>query len=250
MLTKNLLLKKMDLLLTRIKFNPGIIGIFLNPFYFDRKFLYRAMANYAPQMGGRILDVGCGKKPYKHLFKCDEYVGMDVDQTGHSHKNEEIDVYYDGAVFPFPNDSFDNIVCSQVLEHVFKPQSFLTEINRVLKPGGHLLLTIPFMCGEHEQPFDYARYTRFGLSQLFKEQDLTIVSHEILGSGVWVIFQMINFLIYKATMRVRRVWIGNLLATLFLNAPINLMGCIIGWMFPKSQDLYLNSSVFAVKDVK
>ena len=54
-------------------------------------------------------------------------------------------------------------MCNQVLEHVFNPDDFVREIARVLKPGGALLLTVPFVWNEHEQPYDYARYSSFGL---------------------------------------------------------------------------------------
>lgn len=230
-----------------IKFKPGILGVFANPFYISRKHLYRAMWKHAPKMKGRILDVGCGQKPYRGLFQCDEYVGMDIEQSGHAHANEQIDVFYDGKHFPFADEAFDYLVCNQVLEHVFNPHEFMTEMNRVLKKGGGLLMTVPFVWDEHEQPYDYARYTQFGLKHILRQHGFEIQTYEKLGTASEVLFQMANCMVYKSTLRLRRTHISNLLATLVFNAPINIAGSLLGWMFSKKQDLFLDSCVFAQK---
>jgi SAM-dependent methyltransferase len=70
-----------------------------------------------------------------------------------------------------------------VLEHVFNPDDFLNEVNRVLKPSGKLLLTVPFVWDEHEQPYDYARYSSFGLRSLLEKHGFSIVKHEKVGGG-------------------------------------------------------------------
>ena len=67
------------------------------------------------------------------------------------------------------------MLCNQVLEHVFNPDEFLLKINRVLKNDGKLLLTVPFVWDEHEQPFDYARYSSFGLKALIEKMVLKLL---------------------------------------------------------------------------
>ena len=99
--------------LLREQFHPGPLGAFVNPFYFARKGLVDAIAELAPQIGGKVLDVGCGSKPYRELFSATEYVGLDVEQSGHDHRHEDVDVLYDGKTFPFPDGSFDSVVCFQ-----------------------------------------------------------------------------------------------------------------------------------------
>jgi SAM-dependent methyltransferase len=139
-------------------FNPGLIGMFFNPFYFIRKRIYQSIASFAPALEGKLLDFGCGSKAYKSLFTVDEYIGLDVEQSGHSHENEEVDVYYDGKVIPFEDDSFDACFSSEVFEHVFDLEDSLKEIYRVLKPGGKGLFVVPFVWDEHEVPYDFGRY--------------------------------------------------------------------------------------------
>ena len=126
-------------------FNPGLIGIFFNPFYFIRKRIYQSIASSAPALKGKLLDFGCGSKAYRSLFSVDEYIGLDVEQSGHSHENEEVDVYYDGKVIPFEDHTFDACFSSEVFEHVFDLEDSLKEIHRVLKPGGKGLFVVPFV---------------------------------------------------------------------------------------------------------
>ena len=107
-----------------------------------------------------MIDIGCGNKPYKNLFKhCKSYIGLEIE----SENKNSADFTYDGKNFPFEDETFDSAVCSEVLEHVFEPNQFLKEVNRVLKKNGLIILTLPFFWDEHEQPYDYARYTSFGL---------------------------------------------------------------------------------------
>src|SRR5437764_602685 len=140
----------------------------VNPFYFARKGLFDAVGKLAPNVRGKVLDVGCGSKPYRELFTVDSYIGLDTARSGHDHSHSQVDVEYDGEVFPFADAEFDSVVCFQVLEHVFHPEQFLGEIRRVLRPGGKLLLTVPFVWDEHEQPYDFARYSSFGLRHLLE----------------------------------------------------------------------------------
>jgi SAM-dependent methyltransferase len=222
------------------EFNPNIT----HPFYFARKALLDSITELSSEIHGRVLDVGCGQKPYMSLFSCTEYIGMDVEQSGHSHQNEEIDVFYDGKTFPFPDNSFDSIITSQVFEHVFTPDLFVKEIYRVLKPGGTLLLTVPFVWDEHEQPYDFARYSSFGLSHILKENNFTIQSHIKTLPDIRVIFQIFNTYIYKMMFRKR---LSRIIAKLIFIIPNNISGIILNVVLPKNIDLYLDNVVLAKK---
>ncbi|MEN9612901.1 MAG: hypothetical protein RLZZ628_3715 [Bacteroidota bacterium] len=228
-------------------FNPDLLGLFINPFYFARKSLFYNISKVAHHIKGNILDVGCGQKPYKNLFKYSSYIGIEVEQAGHDHTKEDVDFFYDGKHIPFEAGRFDAAITSQVLEHVFTPDLFLTEIHRVLKPNGTLLLTVPFVWDEHEQPFDYARYSSFGLKSLLQNNGFEIITHIKSLNNFNVISQLINIYIFKKTIGLRFNPIANLLATTLFNAWLNLLGSLLGWILPKNDDLYLDNIVIARK---
>ncbi len=221
-------------------FNPRGIGLLVNPFYFARKGLHQHIVALAPLVHGRILDVGCGSKPYRKYFNASEYIGLEIEG-----RNKLADRHYDGQVFPFKDGEFDSVFTSQVLEHVFNPEEFFLEINRVLKGGGLLLLTVPFIWDEHEQPFDYARYSSFGLRHLLESHGFEIVDHKKSMDDIRVVFQMINAYIYKKTItRSARL---NLLLTLILMVPFNLLGEFFAKILPGNNDLYLDNIILARK---
>lgn len=126
---------------------------------------------------GRLLDVGCGNSPFRHLLDpaMTQYQGVDVEVArAFGYQNPDT-VYYDGHVLPFPDASFDAVLCTEVLEHIPDPTETIREIHRVLKPGGRLILTLPWSARFHYQPFDYHRYTPSTLATLFAAfQDVTV----------------------------------------------------------------------------
>jgi SAM-dependent methyltransferase len=224
-------------------FNPGSLGLFVNPFYFARKGLHRHIVALARSVHGKMLDVGCGSKPYQKHFDVTEYIGLEIEG-----QNKRAERYYDGKIFPFSDDEFDGILISQVLEHVFSPDKFLAEVNRVLKDGGALLVTVPFVWDEHEQPFDYARYSSFGLCHLLESHGFEIIEKRKSMEDIRVIFQMINAYLYKTT-RTRSARL-NMLVTLVLMAPFNLLGEVLARILPSNRDLYLDNIVLARKRKK
>lgn len=120
---------------------------------------------------GRLLDVGCGNSPFRHLLdpQTTTYQGLDVAVAAEfGYTNPDV-LYYDGSAMPFPDASFDTVLCTEVLEHVPDPAVLINEILRVLKPGGHLVLTIPWSARFHYQPHDYHRYTPSMLTRLFAD---------------------------------------------------------------------------------
>jgi len=92
-------------------FRPGIIGFFINPFFLGRSAMYINVKKYSRFISGKTLDVGSGSKPYIKLFNnVTTYIGMDIEQSGHKHQREYIDVFYDGETFPFEESTFDSLV--------------------------------------------------------------------------------------------------------------------------------------------
>lgn len=224
------------------QFDPGFLGLFVNPFFLARRRLRASMRSLAGNLSGRLLDVGCGTKPYRALFEVTEYVGLDIDSET-TRRLAVADVLYDGTRFPFGDGRFDAILCNQVLEHVFNPDSFVDEIRRVLSPGGRLLLTVPFVWDEHEQPWDYARYSSFGLRALLERHGFKVLCQEKLLADASMLFQLLNAYLFKITRS--RSALLNLLLTPVLMAPVSALGLVAGLLLPRNPDLFLDHVVIA-----
>jgi SAM-dependent methyltransferase len=137
---------------------------------------------------GKLLDLGCGHVPLYSAYKeiIDENICIDWAES--LHQNEFLDVIHDlTKPLPLDSESFDTVVCSDVLEHIPTPAAAIQEISRVLKPGGVLLLNVPFMYWVHEAPYDFHRYTEFALKRLCEISDLDVIQLNPVGGPVDVI---------------------------------------------------------------
>jgi len=229
-----------------LAFYPGILGVFINPFYFARKGLAKNIGELAGKITGKTLDIGCGSKPYADLYKSTEYIGLEIDSPEARAKRGGADHFYDGETFPFPDETFDSVVTNQVFEHVFNPEVFLKEVHRILKPEGTMLMTVPFVWDEHEQPWDFARYSSFGIRAILEKNGFLIVEQRKSIDDIRVIFQLLNAYIYKKTVT-KNEWI-NLFITLALNAPVNIIGELCNVIFPRNSDLYLDNILLVNKN--
>jgi SAM-dependent methyltransferase len=138
-------------------------------------------------INGIVYDLGCGNKPYKNLIcsKAENYVGVDWGNTYHNH---EMDIQADlNKELPIEDEVADTVVSFQVLEHLSEPKVFLRESRRILKKNGNVLITVPFQWHVHEAPYDYFRYTPFGLKYLLSEAGYNSIEIKSNG-GFWVTF--------------------------------------------------------------
>ncbi len=106
-----------------------------------------------------------------------------------------------------------------------------------------MLMTVPFIWDEHEQPWDYARYSSYGLKKILEKHIFSIIRQRKSVNNFSVIFQLINAWVYKK-LSLKNKYI-NYLLLLFLIFPINLMGIISAIIFPVNEDLYLDNIVLA-----
>jgi SAM-dependent methyltransferase len=123
----------------------------------------------AAEARGRLLDVGCGGRPYQPLLPAGvRDVGVDAAPAA----GTRADAWAQAGALPFADGAFDTVLCTQVLEHLPDPPAALAEMARVLAPGGRLILSAPQTFHLHEEPHDYWRFTRFGLAQLCRAAGL------------------------------------------------------------------------------
>lgn len=226
-------------------FQPSLLAVFFNPFFFIRRGLFLNIKELAPSLKGKLLDFGCGRKPYENLFSVQEYIGMDMESTGHEHKHSKIDVFYNGRIIPFEQETFDSVFCSEVFEHVFNLDEVLQEINRVMKKGGQILITVPFCWNEHEIPYDFARYSSFGIKYILENSGFEVIKSKKSGNFARVIWQLWAVYFY-ALFNTNSKMLNYFLRMLFI-VPVNVSGLILLNLFPKNKSLYFNNIVLAKK---
>jgi SAM-dependent methyltransferase len=147
------------------------------------------------------LDLGCKDSPYSHLFP--NRVGFDVEA------GKGVDVVGDAHSLPFPENKFDAILCTEVLEHLHTPEKAIAEMKRVLKPGGQLVLTTRFIFPLHDTPCDYYRFTKYGLRHLFKGWEISELHEETDTMGaVGILFERMIFQTASKAKFFKLVWLA------------------------------------------
>lgn len=212
--------------------------------YIARKPIEKAMRKFASnfKQDQKILDIGCGKKPYAKFFSC-QYVGLDP------FEEVDPDIMANAWKIPVPDNSFDGVVLNQSLEHIEKTAETVCEIKRVLKPGGIAIITAPQTMKVHSIPMplqdcpfaadldlerlkmnfwnnDFYRFTKFGLIILFR--DFEIISLKESNGYFGTIFQLINY--FFSSFKIK-----------FLAIPIyllnNILGCGLDYAFGRLSKL-------------
>jgi SAM-dependent methyltransferase len=153
--------------------------------YFISEDIKEAIGLYA---SGDLLDIGCGNKPYAPLFagRVKNYTGCDIVQSS----NNVVDTLCPADQLNFENEAFDTAFCTQVMEHVSDHLAVAKEAYRVLKKGGYGIFTVPFSWELHEEPYDFFRFTKYGLNDLFQKAGFQIVRIKSNGGKWAAIFQL------------------------------------------------------------
>lgn len=147
-----------------------------HPDWLSVKDLHPALRRHLSTLTGRVLDVGCGQKPYTPwMTSAQEVIGVDVSPTTAA----DVIITPD-QTWPFEDGSFDAVFSSQAYEHIRDIEHVNSEVLRVLKSGGLFVLSVPFYHNEHGVPEDYRRWTRYGLARDF-ERDYEVLGVEALG---------------------------------------------------------------------
>ncbi|MFN8439601.1 MAG: methyltransferase domain-containing protein [Caldilineaceae bacterium] len=141
-----------------------------------------------------VLDAGSGEGRFKPFFTHTHYIGVDLAIGDATWDYSALDAINTLEWLPFADNVFDAAVCTQVLEHLAEPEKVLREIQRVLKPGGILLLVAPQSWHEHQIPHDYFRYTSYGLRYLLGKTGYQVETMKPLGGYFWYLsFQLQQF---------------------------------------------------------
>jgi SAM-dependent methyltransferase len=154
-------------------------------------FVKEASRSIAP--GSWVLDAGAGQGRFKPDFVHTRYVGVDLAVGDPSWDYSNLDAICDLRNLPFPSEMFNAILCIQVLEHIQDPLEVLREFKRVLQPNGLLFLSVPQSWPKHQKPFDFYRYTSFGLHYLLEKAGFNVCSIRPIGGYFWFLsFQLQN----------------------------------------------------------
>ena len=136
------------------------------------------LEKYAKYYKGDLYDLGCGEAPYKDYFLqyADRYIGIDWSNTLH---NSKADIVSDlNKKIDLKDEVADTLVSISVMEHLCEPQIFLNEAYRILKNDGYMILQVPWQWWVHEAPYDFYRYTPYGLKYLFEKAGFKEVAVE------------------------------------------------------------------------
>jgi SAM-dependent methyltransferase len=186
--------------------------------YQMRKNLHYSMEKNSHVFYGKVLDLGCGVMPYKKIIlqnsRVSEYIGLDLENTIY-YSHIKPDLVWNGELIPLEDNSVECVIATEVLEHCFEPEKLLNEIYRVLKPGGLIYCTVPFVWHLHEVPYDAFRYTPFSLTKKLKDANFNKITITSLGGwdsalsqllGLWITFRPMKRV--QKSILLRLIWLA------------------------------------------
>ncbi len=187
----------------------------LDTFYI-RSAIFKALTESLAVFNGDLLDVGCGKMPYKsYIIKhsdVSQYTGLDIETAINYDDNIKPDVTWDGVSMPFADSRFNCAFATEVLEHCPNPEVVMKEVFRVLKNEGVFFFTVPFLWNLHETPHDEYRYTPFSLKRHLENSGFSDIRIKATGGWHASMAQMLGLWVRRSPMSVsQRKWLSGLL---------------------------------------
>lgn len=241
------MIKKFKQFISKKSHHPGLIGFFTNPFYYSRKGILDEIKRNVPDKSDIVLDLGCGKKPYFDLFQTSTYIGLDTPLSGHSHMDEPIDVLFDGKSIPIKNNTIDTVLMIEVLEHVKDTNRLLSDVNRIITYEGRLILTVPFIWEEHEIPYDFYRFTSFGIANKLSNNGFTIQYMTKIIPDFRVLTLLMNcFLRTVFIQKINNIIIRTTFS-IFIYSLVNILGLVGYYILPKNGCMFFGTFVIAKK---
>jgi SAM-dependent methyltransferase len=200
----------------------------------------RAIQGYAK---GHLVDLGCGKAPLYGIYSRFVSEVTCVDWPNSLHGSVHVDYFMDlGEPFPLPNEAFDTILITDVIEHIWNFKTTWTEMARILKPGGHIILGVPFFYWLHEEPHDYFRWSPYALRQACKENGLEVVELKAYGGALDILADnFVKLLAGRSVLAARLA--NNLLWRALAGGPLRRRSDATGSKFPLGFTLVVTKPV-------
>lgn len=173
---------------------------FIHPQFTVIKFQKEAIKEAKKYAKGKLIDIGCGRMPYRRDLEplVESYTGVDHPKISKLYKSGlRPEVLADAKKLPFNSNSFDTALLIQVLEHIDGPEEVIKEAARVLKPSGVLIISVPFFYPLHDMPYDFGRYTSSALKSFIDQASLRLIKIEQQGSFIEFFPQMLNTFLIK-----------------------------------------------------
>jgi ubiquinone/menaquinone biosynthesis C-methylase UbiE len=210
------------------RFTDTLGKTIFHPQYFLKNYEYQAVVELKKRARGVFADIGCGRQPYKKelVGKVKKYIGIDHPITSQKYKyGESPDLFADATDIPLPDNYCDCVSMISVLEHLPNPEQALNEAARIMKQNSDLILIAPQNYPLHDLPYDFFRYTRFGLKALLNKTGFKIIKIKPLGNYPVFAGQMFNIFILK---KIEELMHKNLIWKLVLITllPFILLACL------------------------
>jgi len=193
---------------------------FLNNGEYNLKKFVKYISSKIPS-GESVLDAGAGECQYKKYFEHTNYVSQDLGIGDNAWDYSQLDIKSEIYSIPVADNSFDHILCIEVLEHLKYPHKAFMEFSRILKPGGTLYVVCPLTWEEHQKPYDYFRYTQFGLQALGNDVGFKITTIRKHGGKYILLSNLINGFIPGLFFDIELNLIGYILKVILY--PVNLL---------------------------
>ena len=204
------------------------------------------------RVSGAVLDVGCSDRALESRLPAGcQYFGLDHYTTARTFYDSRPDLFGDACQLPLSGDSMDGVMIFEVLEHVPDPEAALSEIARVLRAKGVLLLSVPFLYPIHNAPFDFHRFTEHALLRTLHRQGFLVESIEPRLRSIEVAGLLMSLALGDAGRQImrRQRWAIPVIPLLaFLIVVVNLFAWMLARVLPGSDFMPGGYEVVAIRD--
>lgn len=225
----------------------------LHPQWLLLRYGQRQRDMLAEHVTGSVLDVGCGPAGRQRVLPlATRYMALDYYSTAVDWYGNRPDVFADAQRLPLADDCVDTVLLLDVIEHLPDPAMALAEAGRVVKPGGNIIVTVPFMYPVHDAPLDFHRWTRFGLARVAEQAQLHAVSVSSVGRPVETGALLVNLALATALvgwLQDRRPMLALAPVVVAMVPLVNLFGAALGRLLPEHDFMSMGLSARLVPKI-